>query len=88
MASSATSLLKPAAAPVESPQLPWTAIVWFGALLLACYTPVLFGLMRQWTTDGDVGHGFFVPLVAGYIVWKRRVQLAAVKAEEWSRCPF
>lgn len=79
MATSATSLLKPAAAPVESPQLPWTAILWFGALLLACYAPVLSGLVRQWTTDADVGHGFFVPFAAGYIVWMRRAQLAAVR---------
>ncbi len=53
--------------------------MWFGALLLACYAPVLSGLVRQWATDEDVGHGFFVPLVAGYIVWTRRGQWAAVK---------
>src|ERR1700687_2497132 len=60
-------------------QLPWTAMLWFGILLIACYAPVLFGLVRQWATDEDMGHGFFVPAVAGFIAWKRRDELASIK---------
>src|ERR1035438_2438602 len=75
MATYANSLPEQNAASSEKAQLPWTAIAWFGALLIACYAPVLFGLVRQWATDEDVGHGFFVPFVAGYIIWKRRGQL-------------
>jgi exosortase len=67
------------AAVKETAQLPWTAMVWFAVLLIACYAPVLYGLVRQWATDEDMGHGFFVPLVAGYIAWQRRSELAAVK---------
>jgi len=67
------------AAVKETAQLPWTAIVWFAVLLIACYAPVLYGLVRQWATDEDMGHGFFVPLVAGYIAWQRRSELTAVK---------
>src|SRR5580700_994869 len=78
MATYANSLPEQNAASSEKTQLPWTAIAWFGALLIACYAPVLFGLVRQWTTDADVGHGFFVPVIAGYIAWKRRGQLAAM----------
>lgn len=79
MATYARSLPEQRSASTEKPTLPWTAIAWFGVLLTACYAPVLFGLVRQWATDEDVGHGFFVPLVASYIVWKRREQLAATK---------
>ncbi len=64
---------------VEERSLPWTAMLWFAVLLIACYAPVLYGLVRQWATDEDMGHGFFVPLVAGYIAWQRRSELAAVK---------
>lgn len=49
-----------------------------GALLIACYAPVLWALVRQWSTDDDVGHGFFVPVVAGYLVWQRREKLQAM----------
>ena len=55
--------------------LPWLPIVWFGLLLVACYGPVLGRLVNQWSTDGDMGHGFFVPIVAGYIAWQRRSEL-------------
>jgi len=66
-------------APVEKTQLPWTALLWFGILLIACYAPVLYGLVHQWATDEDMGHGFFVPAVAGFIAWKRREELISLK---------
>jgi exosortase len=58
--------------------LPWVAIAWFGVLLILAYYPILRHLVWQWSTDGDVGHGFFVPVVAGYIAWQRRDKLAAL----------
>jgi exosortase len=66
-------------APVEKTQLPWSAMLWFGILLIACYAPVLYGLVHQWATDEDMGHGFFVPAVAGFIAWKRREELISLK---------
>jgi exosortase len=57
----------------------WGAILWFTALLVAAYFPVLKLLVIQWSTDEDVSHGFFVPLVAGYIAWTRRDELLAMK---------
>jgi len=53
----------------------WPAIAWFAALLLVCYAPVLLRLVRQWAQDQDMGHGFFVPVVAGYIAWQKRQEL-------------
>jgi exosortase len=61
--------------------LPWKTVAWFGALLFLCYAPVLNRLAAQWYNDEDMGHGFFVPVVAGYIVWRRRHALAALKPE-------
>lgn len=61
--------------------MPWLPIVWFGVLLIGCFAPVLGRLLRQWDHDPDMGHGFFVPIVAGFIVWQRREELAAVKPE-------
>jgi exosortase len=62
----------------DKKNLPWEAIVWFGILLIVAYYPILKHLVWQWSNDEDVGHGFFVPVVAGYIVWQRREQLMAL----------
>jgi exosortase len=60
---------------------PWAPIAWFGALLIACYLPILIALAVQWNSDGDMGHGFFVPIVAAFIVWQRREEILAIQPE-------
>jgi len=66
---------------VRTKRLPLVAWAWFGALLLASYAPVLWRLVRQWDSDPDMGHGFFVPLVAGFIVWRKRADLLVLDPE-------
>jgi exosortase len=56
--------------------LPWATLLWFGILLTVCYAPLLYGLAWQWAGDEDMSHGFFVPLVAGFIAWRRRSEWA------------
>jgi len=63
---------------VRKSHLPWGELAWFGLLTLACYAPVLVSLVRQWAADPDMGHGFFVPVIAGYIVWQKRSELLAI----------
>ena len=62
-------------------RLPWAGIAWFGLILVACYLPVLQRLIHQWNYDPDMGHGFFVPVIAAFIVWQRRNELAVVKPQ-------
>jgi exosortase len=74
--------MTPVAETPAKARMPWPQIAWFGALLLAAYAPVLWRLVQQW--EGDMGHGIFVPVVSGYIVWKRRNELAAIRpAPSW-----
>src|SRR5689334_14472939 len=68
-------------APVKARTISWPAVAWFGMLLVAAYFPILSKLVVQWSTDDDVSHGFFVPLVAGYIVWQRREKLLSIERE-------
>jgi exosortase len=63
------------AAPVK---LAWSTIGWFAGLLIVVYLPILSHLVQQWATDEDAGHGFFVPVVAGYMVWTRREELQKI----------
>ncbi|MGA8594117.1 MAG: exosortase/archaeosortase family protein [Bryobacteraceae bacterium] len=56
----------------------WGVVLWTGVLLLVCYAPILYRLVLNWASDQDMRHGFFVPVVAGFIVWQRRHQLSCV----------
>lgn len=38
-------------------------------------------MAREWVTDDDMGHGFFVPAVVGWILWRRRDELRAIPAD-------
>ncbi|MBV8551824.1 MAG: exosortase/archaeosortase family protein [Acidobacteriaceae bacterium] len=58
-------------------KISWQSVVWFGVLLTLCYAPILYRLGVQWATDENMGHGFFVPVVAGFIAWQRRGLLLA-----------
>ena len=64
--------------PKISRSIPIAPLVWFGILLILCYAPVLQRLVHQWQSDDDMGHGLFVPVVAGYIIWTRREELLAI----------
>ena len=47
----------------EAP-VPLAAVLWFAALVIVGYIPVLQRLVHQWAYDEDMGHGFFVPVIA------------------------
>jgi exosortase len=48
---------------------------WLTLLLVICYAPVLSLLISNWSTNEDMGHGFFVPVIAAYIAWQNRPRL-------------
>ena len=59
--------------------IPWVGMAWFSVLLIGAFFPVLRGLVGQWSTDEDVSHGFFVPVVAAFIAWQRREKILATE---------
>jgi len=72
----------PDQAPVAKTRaVPWLALAWFTVLLVIAYFPVLKHLVEQWSTDEDVGHGFFVPVVAAYVAWQHRDELLAIECK-------
>jgi exosortase len=73
--------MTPAVEHMQRLRLPWPKLATFAALILLCYAPILLRLGNQWMNDADMGHGFFVPVVAGYIVWRKRDELLATKPQ-------
>jgi exosortase len=72
------SVTQPIASTPSPQKTAWQPVLWFGALLIVCYAPVLYRMAVQWATDEDMGHGFFVPVIVGIIVWQRRELLASI----------
>ncbi|HXJ06281.1 MAG TPA: exosortase/archaeosortase family protein [Candidatus Acidoferrum sp.] len=56
----------------------WFAATSIFTLVLIMYAPVLISLARQWWDDPNYGHGFFVPIFAGYVLWSERDQWGAL----------
>ena len=65
---------------VERPS--WVRIavpaVLLGVILLALYWPILRDLGRQWRDDANYQHGFLVPLLSAFLVWRRRAALSRI----------
>lgn len=55
------------------------AVVMFAAILL--YRENFLWLYTQWTTDDAYSHGFFIPLVSLYLVWKKKDFLVSIPPE-------
>ena len=62
---------------------------WYTAALLILgvwlYGPVLIRLTRQWWSDPNFSHGFFVPVFSAFVVWQDRTRLRAIhpKPSTW-----
>lgn len=49
--------------------------------LLVCYASTLRGMFNQWWMDEDMSHGFAVPVVIGWIVWRERARWMTLSVE-------
>ena len=59
--------------------------LWYGALIIALFGSVIWVMFKEYATDESMGHGFFVPLVVGFLIWRRREELDATPAgTHWS----
>ena len=67
--------------PKNARELPLAPLVWFSALLIILFFPVLKVMVSEWLIDENMGHALFVPFVAGYIAWldKDKILSAPVK---------
>ncbi len=57
----------------------WWLLAATGIALAACYASAIAGMVGQWSSDEDMSHGFVVPVVIAWIVWRERAR--------WSKLP-
>jgi exosortase len=65
----------------SQPSAAWLRVRVAVAAVLALYTPVVPGLVREWTEFPNLSHGFAIPFIAGYLAWARREMLAGTRFE-------
>jgi eight transmembrane protein EpsH (proposed exosortase) len=50
-------------------QRSWISLAWLSLLLVATYAPILWSMGGSWFDENaDMGHGFLVPIIAGYMI--------------------
>ena len=77
--------MTPALARTAKTPFAYTRVVIIGVLILVCYAPAIQSMVGIWSSNDDMGHGFFVPVIAGYLLWQQRDELMAtpVKPNWW-----
>lgn len=58
------------------PVLTWLAWAVVLGLLAWIYAPHMAGMVANWWTDPNYSHGFLVPLISAYLIWRQRKELA------------
>lgn len=74
MTTQAVPTLSPGAA-ISQRNRSWWVLLVLVALLAILFWDAIWVLIQRWARDPDYHHGFLVPLVAIYLLWRRRFQL-------------
>jgi len=56
----------------------WWGTASLALLTLFLYRDIFAALIKQWWNDPDFSHGFFVPVLAAYLIWQKRETLASL----------
>ncbi len=68
----------------------WIVTAAVVAVAIAVYTPILRGLVGNWSENEDYSHGFLIVPLAIYFLWERRDRLASLPARPswWGVLPL
>lgn len=68
----------------------WIVTAAIVALAILVYTPILRGLVGNWSENEDYSHGFLIVPLAIYFLWERRDRLASLPARPswWGVLPL
>ncbi|OGC77774.1 MAG: hypothetical protein A2Z27_02640 [candidate division Zixibacteria bacterium RBG_16_50_21] len=56
-------------------------IIILGVFLFAIYLPVFVELVDDWERDSNYSHGFLVPLVSLFLLWRKRKEFAHIPTQ-------
>jgi len=56
-------------------------IIILGGLLFLIYLPAIIDLVADWYNDANYSHGFLVPVISFYLIWKDRRALLGIMSK-------
>jgi exosortase len=57
----------------------WVAPAIVALVVLTAYGRVILELANDWRTDPNYAHGFAIPLISGFLIWKRRGEFRGLR---------
>lgn len=66
----------------------WLRLGLAGLAIVAAYFRIFPLLIEEWSSFPSLSHGFAIPVIAGYLIWIRRGQIAGIAAApSWGGVP-
>ncbi len=53
------------------------------ALFAVTYAPIVPKMVGDWSTDENYSHGFIIPVIAGYFIWRNWAELKELEVKPW-----
>jgi len=60
---------------------PTVQVLTIGLLLAALYHRVIVELGHDWIVDENYSHGFLIPLVSAYMIWRQRARIRSLRPD-------
>ena len=78
--------MPPAPAPVWLvPRAQWVVVALVGMALITAFLPGLRFMVANWAVVEEYSYGYFIPVIAGFLVWQKSDQLRQVELRgSWS----
>ena len=71
----------PATSSLARPILARWPLLVLASSVAILYAPVLERLVKQWYSDPEYSHGFLVPLISGFVLWRKRELIAKTPSQ-------
>ncbi len=49
------------------------------AAFLLVYLPIIYELIKEWYSDPNYSHGFLIPVISAYLIWRKRQELIDIQ---------
>ena len=48
-------------------------------LFIGLYYQIIFYMVKDWYNDSNYSHGFLIPFISAYIIWKNKEKISTIK---------